>query len=146
MSAAPHTILAFDYGQRRIGLAVGQSITRTANPLLTLSNRDNGPDWPQIGELLRQWQPSLLLVGLPLHSDGQISEISRQAEQFAAELQRRFGIRVEMHNEHLTSAEAQTQLRAQRASGQRRRKINKQDIDAAAAALILESWFQQNNG
>jgi putative Holliday junction resolvase len=145
MPDTPLTILAFDYGQRRIGLAVGQNVTRTAAPLLTLQNRNSEPDWTHISTLLQQWRPALLLVGLPLHADGQVSEISRQAQQFAAELERRFGIRVELHNEHLTSAEAQTQLRDQRQSGQRRRKISKQDIDATAAALILESWFQHTN-
>lgn len=139
------TILAFDYGQRRIGVAIGQSLTATARALTTLQTQANEPAWEKIRQLIADWEPQLLLVGLPLHADGRDSEFSDEARKFAHALQQRFDIPVELHNEHLSSVEAQTQLRAQRGSGERRRKIAKGDIDAAAAALILESWFETNN-
>ncbi|HEY3487364.1 MAG TPA: Holliday junction resolvase RuvX [Gammaproteobacteria bacterium] len=135
-----NTVLAFDYGQRRIGLAIGQSITGTATALTTLT-WDKQLPWGQIEHQIREWRPQLLVVGLPLHADGTDSDFSAEIRNFAAALQQRFSIPVKLHNEHLSSAAAQSQLRAQRQSGERKRKISKSDIDAAAAALILESWF-----
>jgi putative Holliday junction resolvase len=137
------TILAFDYGQRRIGIAIGQSLTATARALTTLQNHNSEPAWEKIRQLIADWEPQLLLVGLPLRADGRDSEFSDEARKFAAALGQRFDIPVELHDEHLSSVEAQSQLREQRGSGERRRKISKEDIDAAAAALILRSWMQK---
>jgi putative holliday junction resolvase len=137
------TILAFDYGQRRIGVAIGQSLTATARALTTLQNHGHEPAWEKIRQLIADWEPQLLLVGLPLHADGRDSEFSDEARKFASALQQRFDIPVELYDEHLSSVEAQAELRAQRGSGERRRKIVKEDIDSAAAALILRSWLQK---
>lgn len=136
-------ILAFDYGQRRIGIAVGQSVTATARALTTLQSQGGKPPWGKIQQLIARWEPQLLLVGLPLHADGRDSAFSEEARRFAAELRQHFDIPVEMHDEYLSSAEAQAQLRAQRQSGARNRRIAKGNIDAVAAALILESWFEK---
>lgn len=139
------TILAFDYGQRRIGVAVGQSITSTARALTTLQNQGSEPPWVKIRQLIVDWKPRLLLVGLPLHADGRDSAFSAEARRFADGLRQRFDIPVELHDEYLSSAEAQSQLRSQRQRGERGRKIAKAHIDSVAAALILESWFETNH-
>jgi putative holliday junction resolvase len=144
---SPHTastILAFDYGQRRIGVAIGQSVTATARALTTLQNRGAEPPWGKIRQLIASWEPQLLLVGLPLHADGRDSAFSEEARRFAAELRQHFDLPVEFQDEYLSSAEAQAQLRAQRQSGARSRRVAKGNIDAVAAALILESWFETN--
>lgn len=138
------TILAFDYGQRRIGIAVGQTVTGTARAVTTLQNHGSEPAWEKIRRLIADWKPQLLLVGLPLHADGRDSAFSEEARRFATALQQRFDIPVELHDEHLSSAEAQSQLRDQRRSGERKRKMAKAHIDSVAAALILESWFETN--
>jgi putative Holliday junction resolvase len=137
------TILAFDYGQRRIGVAIGQSVTATARALTTLQNPPSDPPWGKIRQLIGDWKPHLLLVGLPLHADGRDSAFSEEARTFAAALRQRFDIQVELQDEYLSSAEAESQLRAQRQSGARNRRIAKGHIDAVAAALILESWMEK---
>lgn len=141
MPPAIATILAFDYGQRRIGVAIGQSVTATARALTTLQYRGE-PPWDKIRKLIADWKPQLLLVGLPLHADGRDSAFSEEARRFAASLRQHFDIPVVLQDEYLSSAEAQSQLRAQRRDGQRSRKIAKGNIDAIAAALIMESWFE----
>jgi putative Holliday junction resolvase len=137
----PATILAFDYGQRRIGIAIGQAVTATARALTTLQNRDGEPPWDEIRRLIEDWRPQLLLVGLPLHADGGDSAFGEATRHFAAALRQHFDLPVELQDEYLSSAEAQTQLREQRRSGARGRRIVKGDVDAVAAALILESWM-----
>lgn len=144
MPTATSTIMAFDYGQRRIGVAIGQSVTATARALTTLQNQGGNPPWGKIRQLIANWEPQLLLVGLPLHADGRDSAFSEEARRFAAALRQHFDLPVELQDEYLTSAEAQAQLRAQRQSGARGRKIAKGNIDAVAAALILESWFESS--
>lgn len=136
--------MAFDYGQRRIGIAIGQSVTASARALTTLQNQGSEPPWGKIRQLIAHWEPQLLLVGLPLHADGRDSAFTVEARRFAAALRQHFDIPVEMQDEYLSSAEAQSQLRAQRQSGARSRRIAKGNIDAVAAALILESWFETN--
>src|SRR5690625_5668021 len=83
------SVLAFDFGTQYIGVATGQSITQTASPLAALKAKDGQPNWEQVAELLKQWQPQLLLVGLPLNMDGSASELSRRARRFAGRLQGR---------------------------------------------------------
>ncbi|HEX5057485.1 MAG TPA: Holliday junction resolvase RuvX [Gammaproteobacteria bacterium] len=141
---APTTILAFDYGQRRIGVAIGQSVTATARALTTVQYQGGEPPWNRIRQLIADWKPQLLLVGLPLHADGRDSAFSGEARGFATSLRQHFDIPVELQDEYLSSAEAQSQLRAQRRNGMRNRRIAKGNIDAVAAALILESWFETN--
>ena len=105
MSATP-TVLAFDFGLRNIGVATGQTITRTATPLATLRARDGIPDWRAVAALIDEWRPDVLLVGLPLNMDDTKSEMSERAERFAKQLTRRFDRAVELVDERLTSFEA----------------------------------------
>jgi putative Holliday junction resolvase len=137
----PETILAFDFGLRRIGIAVGQDVTASANPLAAIRNSDAGPDWQAIETLVGEWRPSRLIVGMPLHEDGSPSEIGVSVKTFIAELAR-FEVPVEQVDERYSSLEAHELLKSERAAGLRGR-INKEEIDSAAAALIAERWLKR---
>ena len=106
MSTKPTTVLAFDFGLSRIGIAAGQSVTRTATPIATLRARRGEPEWREVDALLRTWRPDLLLVGLPLNMDSTPSEMSERASAFARALEQRYAIAVRMVDERLTSFEA----------------------------------------
>ncbi|MCG6886669.1 MAG: Holliday junction resolvase RuvX [Proteobacteria bacterium] len=135
--ATPETLLSFDYGTVRIGIAIGQTITATAKPLTTIACRNKKPDWSAIGKLIADWQPQRLVVGLPLQLDGSEQEMTERARRFGNQLKGRYNLPVEMVDERLTSREAEANLAA--AGG----KIDKARIDAQAAALILQSWLDQ---
>lgn len=133
------TILAFDFGHRRIGVAVGQRITQSATPLTVVAVTADGPDWLAIKRLIRDWQPDRLIVGLPVHADGSEAEIGDAARAFAQELDR-FAVPTEFVDERFSSREAESVFRAQRQAGLRKR-VQKGDIDAIAAAIIAERWL-----
>lgn len=139
----PRTLLAFDVGGRRIGVATGQTLTRDANALTTVTSSADSPDWTAIGKLVEEWRPDLVIVGLPLRADGSDSDSTRMARDFARIFQERFAIPVIFHDERLSSAEARDRLRTQRREGQLSRKTRKGDIDRLAAAIILQSWFDE---
>lgn len=130
-------VLAFDFGLKRIGVAVGQSITKTATPLGTLVAKSGEPPWDRIAALLSEWQPTVLVVGIPLNMDGTEQPMTQNAKQFAGRLQQRSGIPVSTVDERLTTREARSRLYAE--GGYKR--IKGADIDSLAAKLILETWF-----
>lgn len=134
------TLLAFDYGIKNIGVASGQTITRSANSQPPLKAKDGIPDWTQIEKLLNEWQPDLILVGLPLNMDDSESELSARARKFANRLHGRFGAKVEMVDERLSSFEAKSEVMGR--GGSRDYKNN--PVDSIAARLILESWLERN--
>ena len=134
------TLLAFDYGTRNIGVASGQTLTRSANSQSALKAKDGIPDWNQIEKLLKDWQPDLVLVGLPLNMDDSESELSTRARKFANRLHGRFGVKVEMVDERLSSFEAKGEVMER--GGSRDYKNN--PVDSIAARLILESWLERN--
>ncbi|MDO8343413.1 MAG: Holliday junction resolvase RuvX [Cellvibrio sp.] len=134
------TLLAFDYGTKNIGVASGQTITRSANSQPPLKAKDGIPDWTQIEKLLKEWQPDLVLVGLPLNMDDSESELSTRARKFANRLHGRFGVKVEMVDERLSSFEAKSEVMGR--GGSRDYKNN--PVDSIAARLILESWLERN--
>lgn len=136
------SLLAFDYGTKNIGVASGQTITRSASAQPQLKAKDGVPDWAQIEKLLKEWQPDLVLVGLPLNMDGSESDLSVRARKFANRLQGRFGVKIELVDERLSSFEAKGEVMAQ--GGSRHYKTN--PVDSIAARLILESWFERNAG
>ena len=138
---APRLILAFDLGLRRIGVAHGDTLTRTAAALATLHGGPQGPPWDMIHSLVRDWQPPLAVVGLPYNADGSESAMSAAARGFAAELTRRCALPVTLVDERFSSLEAQARLREARESGLRKRRVAKADVDGAAACVILERWF-----
>ncbi|AHF05159.1 Holliday junction resolvase [Marichromatium purpuratum 984] len=132
------TLLGFDFGTRKIGIAVGQTVTRSATPLTTLRNRQEKPDWPRIESLIREWQPEALVVGLPFNMDDTEVDWSGRVHRFARQLNGRFGLEVHLIDERLTSLEAQRLI----AEGPATAKSTTPDaVDAFAAALILETWL-----
>jgi len=143
MPGTPETIVAFDFGLRRIGIAIGQQVTGSANPLGIAANSDDGPDWRAIGEIVREWNPARLIVGMPSHRDGSPSEVGEQVRSFADALGR-YQLPVETVDERYSSLEAEEMLKRERALGIRGR-ITKEMIDSAAAVLIAERWLQKNS-
>jgi putative holliday junction resolvase len=139
--ARTRVVLAFDYGQKRIGIASGDTLTRTAAPRGTVTNSSSGPDWTGIDRQVKLLGPDLLVVGAPYNDDGSPGRIADLATAFAHQLAQRYGLTVERMNEGYSSTEADSLLREQRASGQRRKAVRKGDVDSAAAAVILESWL-----
>jgi putative Holliday junction resolvase len=139
-------ILAFDFGLRRIGVAVGDTLTCSAAPHSTLACFDSGPDWTSIERVIRSLGPDLLVVGAPYNDDGSPSRIAAAADAFAAELGARYKLAVQRADERYSSTAAASLLREQRASGQRRRSVKKGDVDSAAAAVLLAGWLENNRG
>lgn len=126
---AAETYLGFDFGLSRIGVAVGQSVTGTANPLVVLKARDGIPDWGIIEKLIREWKPARVIVGLPLNMDGTKSDMTALAEKFARKLHGRFGVAIAMADERLTSNAAKEYVE------------DGELLDAIAAKLIIETWL-----
>lgn len=131
------TLIAFDYGTKNIGVATGQTITHSARELPSVKARDGIPNWDNIEKLLDDWKPDLVIVGLPLNMDDSESELAIRARKFANRLQGRFGVKVEMVDERLTSFEAKGEVMSK--GGSRDYKNN--PVDSIAARLILESWL-----
>lgn len=136
------TLLAFDFGLRRIGIASGDTLTGSAHPLTTVGVGANGPDWAAIAREIKALKPDRLVVGKPYNSDGTPGAMAAAAEGFATELAARHQLAVIRVDERYSSQEASAALKARRASGQRRRRVQKEDIDSVAAAIILERWLQ----
>ncbi|AUB81268.1 Holliday junction resolvase RuvX [Candidatus Thiodictyon syntrophicum] len=136
------TLLGFDFGPRKIGVAVGQTVTRSATPLTTLRSRGERPDWPGIEALVREWQPSAAVVGLPFNMDDTQVDWAPRVHRFARQLEGRFGLTVHLIDERLTSIEARRELSARPGfkGGAGERDLA---IDALAAALILETWLAE---
>ncbi len=135
-STNSRTLLGFDYGLARIGVAVGQELTSTATALITVRANDGKPDWDAISKLFEQWQPDEVVVGLPLNMDGSESELSRRAQRFGNQLHGRYNLPAHFMDERLSSLQAESELRGKSP------KIKKADIDKVAAKIILESWLQ----
>jgi putative Holliday junction resolvase len=137
---AEGTLIGFDFGLRRIGVAVGQTATATATPLRTLAAREGAPDWPTVDRLIAEWRPSALVVGLPLREDGEPHPLRRAVAAFRAALAQRYGLPVHATDERYTSTEAEAILRESRQRGARGR-TGKGSLDMLSAALLLEQWM-----
>jgi putative Holliday junction resolvase len=137
-------ILSFDFGFRRIGVAVGQTLTSTATALETVSHGQK-PDWAAIDRLVKEWRPALLLVGLPLGAEGDETDMSKAARAFGATLNQRYAKPVDYIDERLTSRVAEERFAQLRAAGSARRKDAGQ-VDAIAAQVICENWLQAHSG
>ncbi len=135
------TCLAFDYGSKRIGTAVGEAILQRARPLSVVLNTNGTPDWNAIDTLVEQWQPTDLVVGWPLTEDGEEQAITLHVRGFIKRLVKRYSLPVHKMDERFSSNAAQQIIREHRQSGQSKRKSQQGDVDKVAAALILESWF-----
>lgn len=134
---ADATLLAFDFGTRRIGVAIGTTRLGTARPLTTIESERNDRRFAAIAELVAQWQPQALIVGLPLHADGTAHELTARARRFARQLAGRFALPVHEVDERHTSELARAQLRGTRQGGREQRSA----VDAVAAQLILQAWL-----
>ena len=134
------TLLGFDFGHRRIGVAVGQTLTGSANALTVVAVADK-PDWQTITKILDEWRPVALVVGLPLAADGDETEMSKSARRFGRQLNGRYSIPVLYEDERLTSFSAEQRFQDARARGSMRRK-DAALKDAMAAQIILENWLQ----
>lgn len=139
LHAKTGTVLAFDFGTKRIGVAVGDFETRIAHPLATIAAVENRARFAAIGQLVAEWRPLLLVVGLPAHADGTEHLVGKLARRFAQRLHGRFGIRTELVDEGLTSHEAEGMLRAAGVRGARL----KAGLDSVAAQRILETFFEK---
>ncbi|MFW3378713.1 Holliday junction resolvase RuvX [Glaesserella parasuis] len=135
------TVLAFDFGTNSIGCAVGQSITGTAQGLSAFKAQDGIPNWEQIGKVIAQWQPDLLVVGLPLNMDGTEQPLTQRAKKFANRLNGRFNLPVKLQDERLTTVEAKSEIFTRGGF----KALKKGKVDAISACLILESWFEQQS-
>ena len=135
------TVLAFDFGTKSIGCAVGQSITGTAQSLPAFKAQDGIPDWDSIGNVIKEWQPARIVVGLPLNMDGTEQELTLRAKKFANRLNGRFNLPVELQDERLTTTEARSEIFSRGGY----RALNKSKVDGISACLILESWFEQHS-
>jgi putative Holliday junction resolvase len=136
-------VLAFDFGLRRIGIASGDTVSGRAAPHSAVTVPVSGIDWAPIDRALAAFKPHVLVVGSPTHEDGSAGSLSSAADEFAAALERRSRLPVQRADEYASSLEAAQELKQQRASGQRRRRLQRTDIDSAAAAIILERWLSR---
>ena len=136
-----YTVLAFDFGRKRIGIAVGDTVTAMGAPRPAAAMLAAGPDWSAIEREVRALRPRLLVVGVPYNADGTPGALTEAARRFGAELSERFGLSVAHVDERFSSLEASAALKAGRAAGARRRRVRREDVDSAAAAVILERWL-----
>ena len=132
--------LSFDYGLSRIGVATGQTLTQTASPLTTLPAQNGIPQWETVEQLLAEWRPDVVVVGLPLHQDGTMSDMADRAKKFGQRIHGRFGVQVAFIDEYESTCEAREYLNY-------RGKANDQDgkLDATAARVILERWLGEQH-
>lgn len=136
--------LGFDYGEKRIGVACGNSVTQSATSLKVIANNSGTPDWQTIDLLVAEWNPAALLVGDPLSLDGEVVEITRQARGFAKRLGKRYTLPVHLIDERFSSIAASEVIREQR-SQSARRQTRKGDLDRVSAALLTEKWLHENH-
>lgn len=136
----PGTYLCFDFGGKRIGIAVGSTDTAHASPLVTIRNINGRPEWEKIDELITEWRPAGLVVGLPLRDDGEQQMQITLSASFSKKLAKRYSLKVYRCDERYSSIEASRILAENRKLGNRR-KIDREDTDKIAAAVILDGWF-----
>lgn len=136
------SLIAFDYGLRRIGVATGSCLTGSASPLATISAKQGIPDWLELDKVIKEWQPDLLVLGLPYNTDGSDSDMTDLVQDFANSLKSRYSLLIEFIDERYTSVEAEAILKEERRLGTRKKQLKKEDVDAKAAQLIAESWMR----
>ncbi|GAB6035292.1 Holliday junction resolvase RuvX [Galenea microaerophila] len=131
------TVIGFDFGLKRIGVAIGQTITETASPLAIVASQDGKPDWTHISQLFAEWQPTAIVVGLPKRLNGEEQPLTQSARKFGQRLSGRYQRPVFFIDEQLSSIEAENRMKGQVAAHQ--------PLDDHAAQIILENWLQQRN-
>ena len=143
---ATRTVLSFDYGSRRIGVAVGNTLTGTAEALATIDAFAGEPDWRAIGRCVADWRPAAIVVGIPYNMAGDNAGITTAALQFADRLGEQYGIEVHRVDERLSSREAEDELRERRRSGSKTRRVRRGDVDREAARILLLQWLRAQPG
>ena len=143
MNLEPATVLGFDFGKKRIGIAVGQTLTASARPLETVPVHNGEPDWEGIARLIHSWRPARLIVGLPTQLDASEHPLAAAVRQFAAELQRRYALEVHLVDERLSSHEAAHIAVATGGRGAPHSQAAKKTLDRIAAQVILETWLAE---
>ena len=128
-------IIAFDYGEKKIGVAVGQTATNTSSPLQIIFNKENNINWVSISSILDEWKPNLILIGKPLNMDGSESEMMKKINKFYIKLKSIYDADIEFVDERLTTFEARTILKGEK-------HIN---VDAHAAKILIDNWFEIND-
>ncbi|MCS4298504.1 MULTISPECIES: Holliday junction resolvase RuvX [Acinetobacter] len=139
---SPQLIIAFDFGTQKTGMAVGSSMIESATPLALFPMKDGIPNWDELLKIIKQHQPNLFLVGLPLNMDDSESELSTRARKFARRLRHQTNIETLMVDERLTTREARDELDHYHAQG----RAKKLAADSIAAALFIESWYRNPEG
>lgn len=137
--SGPRVIMAFDFGLKNIGIAIGQEITRTASTFYSLKANEGKPRWAELDEIVEDWKPSLFVVGDPLNMDGTRSKIQDLSDRFSDSLNKRYDIEIEKLDERLTSREAKERLESLPIGT--KDSSNKHSI---SAQIILEDWFRSN--
>lgn len=136
-----HNILfGIDFGMKRIGVAIGQTVTKTARPLETLQANQGEPDWLVIDKLIKKWNPDAIVIGIPLNMDGTEQQVTMAARRFAKELRNHTNIKIYKIDERLTTKEARDRLFDEGGY----KALQGGQIDQIAAQLILENWFAEN--
>ena len=138
MSQSSRSILGFDFGSKSIGVAIGQEVTSTASPLPALKAKDGIPNWDAVAKIYEEWNPHLVVVGLPLNMDGTNQQVTFAAKKFANRLHNKFKVPVETYDERLTTTDAKARLFEMGGY----KKLEKGKVDSVSACLIVESWFE----
>lgn len=137
-SKTPSALLGFDFGTKSIGVATGQMVTATAQPLAAIKANDGIPNWDTVEKVINDWTPDLVVVGLPLNMDGTEQAITQRAKKFANRLNGRFGVKIALQDERLTTASAKEFIFTHGGY----KALTKGKIDSVSAALILEGWME----
>mgnify|MGYP001163604854 FL=1 len=128
-------IIAFDYGEKKIGVAVGQTATNTSSPLQIIFNKENKINWISIDLVIDEWKPDLILIGKPLNMDGSESEMMKKIDKFYIKLKSIYDADIEFVDERLTTFEARTILKDEKQN----------NVDAHAAKILIDNWFDINS-
>ena len=137
MTEESSVIMAFDYGLRNIGIAIGQNITKSASTFYAIKAKEGEPDWTKLDSIVKEWEPALFIVGDPFNMDGTKSEFQKRICQFSTKLKNRYKIRLHMMDERLTTKEAKERIKAE--SSWLKESSNKHSV---SAQIILEDWFR----
>ena len=143
MNRDPATVLGFDYGEKRIGIAVGQTLTSSARPLETVRVIANRPDWESIDRLIQSWRPTQIIVGLPTKSDSSEHPLTASIHLFADELRKRYALKVHLVNEYLSSHEAAKIASIASGNATPHSQEAKERLDRISAQVILETWLAE---
>ena len=141
MTAQLKILMAFDFGKKRIGMAIGQTVTQSARPLTTLSAKDGTPDWQTLDALMKKWRPDACVVGIPLNMDGTEQPLTHIARAFANALKDQYNLPVYEMDERLTTKDARERLFAEGGY----KALQEGQVDQVAAQLILQNWFAEHN-